>query len=126
MAISKKEGRMDMESLKREQKRYRNSLMAGREGNTSVSPKSVKSATDGVYTNGGDGNDGSRGTSFDCKEGYNKETVRKYSKTEEAVTSLIKFRIIIRVNLNRIINFFKQTHKWKEKEYLHQNRKISS
>lgn len=109
MAVYREKRRKDMEGNERTQKGHRDSLMAGREGNTSVSPKSVKSATNRIYTNGRNGDDGSRGTSFDCKEGYNKKTVREYSKAEEAVNSLVKFRITIRVNLNRIINFFKQT-----------------
>ena len=99
-------GKENLGSSEREEEGYRDITLAGRDGNGSISAETLKPIPGRIYSNRGDGNDGSGGGALNSKKGYNKETVKSYNKTEREVNSLIRFRLRLNIKLHDIKQFF--------------------
>ena len=99
-------GKENLGSSEREEEGYRDITLADRDGNGSISAETLKPIPGRIYSNLGDGNDGSGGGALYSKKGYNKETVKSYNKTEREVNSLIRFRLRLKIKLHDIKQFF--------------------
>jgi lysozyme family protein len=101
--ISKKE---NLEPFEREKERYRNITLAGRNGNGSIYAENLKPIPDRIYSNRGNGNDGSWRNSLISKNKNSTETIALQNKTEQSINSLIKLRLRLKIRLHDIKQFF--------------------